>query len=119
MNPEAHLGATGPAMAALVARVGPCRLAVTPRAPYAALVHAICHQQLHARAAMAILGRFVALYPGTPFPPPDAVLATDAAALRACGLSGSKVAAIRDIAAARWTAPSRPPATPPGWTTRP
>ncbi len=86
-------------MAALVARIGPCRLTITPRAPYEALVQAISHQQLHDRAAEAIFGRFVALYPGIPFPPPEAVLATDDTALRGCGLSAGKVAAIRDIAA--------------------
>ena len=100
MSPAlAHLSAADPGLAALIQRVGPCGLVVTPREPYQALVHAISHQQLHARAAEAILGRFVALYPAHPFPPPDAVLATDVAAMRACGLSGSKVAAIRDIAA--------------------
>ncbi len=99
MSAAAHLSAADPALAALVARVGPCRLDVVPREPYEALVRAIAHQQLHARAAEAILGRFIALYPGTPFPPPDAVLATDELAMRGCGLSGSKLAAIRDIAA--------------------
>ena len=94
-----HLAAADPALAALIARIGPCLLTVEPREPYEALVRAIGHQQLHARAAEAILGRFIALYPGAPFPRPEAVLATADAALRACGLSGSKVAAIRDIAA--------------------
>jgi DNA-3-methyladenine glycosylase II len=53
---------------------------------------------VHGRAAEAILGRFVALYPGHPFPPPAAVLETPVEALRGAGLSGAKVAAIRDIA---------------------
>ena len=48
--------------------------------------------------AEAILGRFIALYPGHDFPPAPQVLDTPAEAMRACGLSGSKVAAIRDIA---------------------
>ena len=94
-----HLSAADPAFAALIARVGPCGLTVEKRDPYEALIRAISHQQLHARAAEAILARFIALYPGPGFPGPDAVLATDVAALRGCGLSGSKVAAIRDIAA--------------------
>ena len=62
-------------------------------------MRAIAHQQLHGRAAQAILGRFEALYPGDGFPSPDAVLATDEAALRGCGFSGSKIAALRDICA--------------------
>jgi DNA-3-methyladenine glycosylase II len=68
------------------------------REPYEALVRAIAHQQVHGRAAEAILGRFIALYPGHDFPPAAQVLDTPAEAMRACGLSGSKVAAIRDIA---------------------
>ena len=94
-----HLSAADSALAALIARVGPCRLTVEPGEPYPALIRAIAHQQLHARAAQAILGRFVALYPGDGFPTPDAVLATEEKALRMCGLSGSKLLAIRDIAA--------------------
>lgn len=69
------------------------------RSPYEALVRAIAHQQLHGRAAEAILGRFVALFPGGLFPRPDQVMATPDEALRACGLSGSKIAAMRDICA--------------------
>jgi DNA-3-methyladenine glycosylase II len=94
----AHLYAADPAFAALVERIGPCRLTVEPREPYEALVRAISHQQLHARAAEAILARFVALFPGAPFPPPDGVLAADEGAMRACGLSATKIAAVKDIA---------------------
>jgi DNA-3-methyladenine glycosylase II len=86
-----------PAMAALIARAGRCRLKPVQRSPYEALVRAIAHQQLHARAAEAILGRFLALYPGADFPPPEAVLSTPDPALRATGFSMSKIAAIRDI----------------------
>ena len=88
-----------PVLRRLIRRVGPCGL--TPavrRGPYEALVRAIAHQQLHGRAAQAILGRFVALYPTEPFPPPALVLATATETLRACGFSMSKIAAIRDIA---------------------
>ena len=94
-----HLASADSDLAALIGRVGPCRLAATPREPYEGLVRAICHQQLHARAAEAILGRFMDLFPGLPFPPPDCVLGTEKVALRSCGLSSGKVAAIRDIAA--------------------
>ena len=97
-------------MAALCARIGPCRIGVIrDREPYEALVRAIAHQQLHGRAAEMILGRFMALYPGVAFPSPDLVLATEEAALRGCGFSGGKVAAIRDIAlhAERGVVPTR------------
>lgn len=94
----AHLSAD-PALAAVIVRVGACRLKVIPREPYEALVRAVASQQLHARAAEAILGRFVALFPGTAFPTARAVLAVDEAVLRGCGLSANKAASVRDIAA--------------------
>jgi DNA-3-methyladenine glycosylase II len=99
MTPSEALAALDPAFAALIDRIGPCRLELEPGEPYEALVRAITHQQLHGRAARTILGRFVALYPGTAFPEPEMVLATEDSVLRSCGLSGSKIAAIRDIAA--------------------
>ena len=95
-----HLRQSCPRMHALIGRVGPCRL-VPQRGhePYEALVRAIAHQQLHGRAAATITARFLALYPGIDFPTPAMVLATETSVLRACGFSGSKVAAIQDIAA--------------------
>jgi DNA-3-methyladenine glycosylase II len=87
-----------PVLKAVIRQIGPCTLRPVKREPYGALVRAIAHQQVHGRAAEAILGRFIALYPNHDFPPADQVLATPAEAMRACGLSGSKVAAIRDIA---------------------
>ena len=87
--------------AALIKRVGPPGLVVERRrSPYAALLRAIAHQQLHGRAAEAILARFAGLYPDDAFPSPEQLLATDEAALRACGFSGSKIACLRAIAAA-------------------
>jgi DNA-3-methyladenine glycosylase II len=87
--------------AALIDRVGPPRLGVQRgRSPYEALMRAIAHQQLHGRAALAILARFEALYPPGAFPAPDLVLARSEGELRACGLSGAKIAAMRAICAA-------------------
>jgi len=87
--------------AALIRRIGPPGLVVEQRrSPYEALTRAIAHQQLHGRAALAILGRFEALYPGQSFPKPAQVLATEETALRACGFSATKIACIRAIAAA-------------------
>jgi len=86
--------------AALIGRVGPPRLDIQrQRSPYEALVRAVAHQQLHGRAAETILGRFSALFPAGEFPAPDAVMATAETALRGCGFSAGKVAAIRDICA--------------------
>ncbi len=86
------------ALKPLIRRVGPPRLSVEKRSPYEALVRAISHQQVHGRAAEAILGRFIAVFP-PPFPQPADVLNTREHVLRECGFSASKVAAIRDICA--------------------
>lgn len=88
-----------PVLRPLVKRIGPCILTPLPRPPYEALVRAIAHQQVHGRAAEAMLGRLLALHPGEGFPPPDLVAALPAEALRGCGFSASKCAAIQDIAA--------------------
>jgi DNA-3-methyladenine glycosylase II len=87
-----------PVLKRVIRQVGPCTLRPVRREPYEALVRAIAHQQVHGRAAEAILGRFIALHPGHDFPPAHAVLETPVEAMRGCGFSGSKVAAIRDIA---------------------
>jgi DNA-3-methyladenine glycosylase II len=87
-----------PAFAGLIARIGPPLLAPERRrSPYEALVRAIAHQQLHGRAAEAILARFFALFPGEGFPPPERVLALNAEILRGCGFSLGKIASLRDI----------------------
>ncbi len=83
----------------LVKRIGPCTLVPLQREPYEALIRAIAHQQVHGRAAEAMLNRFRALHEGESFPPAEFVLALPFEALRGCGFSGSKVLAIQDIAA--------------------
>ena len=93
------LAKSDPVMRRLMKQIGPCGLEPQrARQPFESLVRAIAHQQIHGKAAEAILGRFVALYPGK-FPQPAALLETDSAALRGCGFSQAKVAAILDIAA--------------------
>ena len=83
----------------LIARVGPCALQPRiEREPYEALVRAIAYQQLHGRAAEAILNRMLALFPHSPFPAPQEMLATDETLLRQCGFSASKIASIHGIA---------------------
>ena len=95
-----------PVLAPVIAQVGACRLKpVGGREPYEALVRAIAHQQVHGRAAEAMLNRLIALVPDHPFPPPAGILALPEGALRSCGFSGAKQAAILDIAhksAAGW-----------------
>lgn len=96
------LAALDPQWAAHIEAIGPCLHQPKPtRDPYQALVRAIAYQQLHAKAGDAILGRFLALYPGSAFPSPEQVLATSPEQLRACGFSASKLATIQGIARAR------------------
>jgi DNA-3-methyladenine glycosylase II len=93
-----HLGAAEPAFAPLIKRIGPCRLEPErTREPFEALIRAIAHQQLHSRAAEAILGRFLALYPEGGFPQPEQILLSDVMALKGCGWSENKIAAIHDL----------------------
>lgn len=94
-----HLAAADPAMAVLCARIGPCRLEVRRQEPYEALVRAIAHQQLHGRAAQMILARLAAhAGEGEALPCAERLAGLDDAILRACGFSGGKIAALRDIA---------------------
>jgi DNA-3-methyladenine glycosylase II len=88
-----------PMMRALITAAGPYTLRSTPAdSPFRALIRSIAHQQLHGTAAARILERFVALYAPEPFPSPEAVLATPAAALRAVGFSFAKIRALHDLA---------------------
>ncbi len=106
-----HL-ATDPDFAALIGRVGRCRLDPNrTRSPFEALVRAIAHQQVHGRAAEAILGRFLAPFGGA-FPTPADILALTDESFRAAGFSAGKTASIRDIArhADLGIVPSRPAA---------
>jgi DNA-3-methyladenine glycosylase II len=86
-----------PAMAACIARVGPCLIRPGLGDYFSALVRAIAYQQLAGKAAMAIHGRFVDSVGGGVTP--EAVMATPTEALRAAGMSAAKTASIRDLAA--------------------
>ena len=97
---DRFLAGTDPDFAALIAKVGPSRLTIErKREPYQALMRAVTYQQLHGRAAEAIMGRVIGLFPDHPFPPPEQFLARSDQELRACGLSANKLLAMRDIAA--------------------
>src|SRR5260370_30090106 len=72
--------------------------AVTLR-PFDALAESIAYQQLNGKAAATIWGRVRALYPKTKWLDPAKVLATPDEKLRGAGLSRSKTAAIKDLAA--------------------
>jgi len=96
-----HLCTVDDDLAEHIRQVGACRHEAKPaREPYEALVRAIAYQQLHAKAGDAILGRLLALYPGTQFPTPKQLLDTAEESQRACGFSAAKLATIRGIAQA-------------------
>jgi DNA-3-methyladenine glycosylase II len=70
------------------------------RSPYESLVRAVAYQQLHARAAVAILGRLTAKFAPSAFPTPEELAAAKVDELRAFGFSAAKVATIQGIARA-------------------
>jgi DNA-3-methyladenine glycosylase II len=95
-----HLAATDPRIARLIARSR--RYDITPSLairPFGALAESIAYQQLSGKAAATIWGRVRALYPRKKYLDPKLVLATPDEKLRAAGLSRSKVAALKDLAA--------------------
>jgi len=94
-----HLATADPALGAFIKRHGPLKRAQPDyHEPYEALLSAVAHQQLHAKAALSILGRLKAHCEGN-WPAPATLLAMPDIALRACGFSGAKILALRDIAA--------------------
>jgi len=93
----AHLVAQHPVFAPLVERIGPPVIVVNRIEPYQALIRSVAHQQLHGNAARAILARFAALFTTPGHPAPEAIDTIPDEALRGCGFSATKVAAIRDI----------------------
>jgi DNA-3-methyladenine glycosylase II len=93
-----EVAARDPVLANLVALAGP--IAYRPRDPdghFGALVRAITFQQLAGTAARAIHQRVRALVEG-PLTP-EALAAVPDEALRAAGLSGNKLASLRDLSA--------------------
>ena len=95
-----HLAASDPRFAALIARAKPFApgAAVLVR-PFDALAESIAYQQLSGKAAATIWGRVRALYPRRKWLDPKQVLGTTDETFRACGLSRSKTAALKDLAA--------------------
>src|ERR1700756_3979469 len=67
--------------------------------PFDALAESIAYQQLNGKAAATIWGRVRALYPKKKYLDPKLVLKTPDEKLRAAGLSRSKTAALKDLAA--------------------
>src|SRR5438045_1719338 len=94
------LAATDPRFAALIGRSRRFDVIASELVrPFDALAESIAYQQLSGKAAATIWGRVRALYPEKKYLDPKAVLKTPDRKLRGAGLSGSKVAALKDLAA--------------------
>jgi DNA-3-methyladenine glycosylase II len=95
---ERELARRDAVMKRLIREAGPCTLGSRRmRDHFGALVRSIVFQQLAGKAAMAIHGRFVALFDGQKIDP-EAVLAAGLAKLRTAGLSEAKATSIIDLA---------------------
>ena len=90
-----HLKQSDPVLAAIIERVGPCR--ITYREPtFASLVRSIAFQQLNGNAARSIFDRLVAAAGGSLTP--ESILALTPEQMRAVGLSRQKLSYMRDLA---------------------
>jgi methylated-DNA-[protein]-cysteine S-methyltransferase len=95
----AHLTARDARLARIIAKVGPPRIRLADtQSTFEALAESIVYQQLTGKAAATIHGRLCALFPRRRVRP-EPLLAHRDDALRAAGLSRSKVLALRDLAA--------------------
>ena len=83
-------------MARLIKAAGPMKMRDSMEDGFAALVRSIMYQQLAGAAAATIHGRFLKLF--SDGLSPTAVLALPEGAMRTAGVSGSKAAAIADLA---------------------
>ena len=86
-----------PVLRRLVAEAGPARVRPPAESHFEALVRAIVYQQLAGAAARAIHGRLIAALGGEVTP--ERLMSLPDEALRSAGLSGSKTASLRDLAA--------------------
>jgi DNA-3-methyladenine glycosylase II len=95
-----HVANTDPRFAALIKRSRRFDVIANKLVrPFDALAESIAYQQLSGKAAATIFGRVRALYPKRKWLDPELVLKTPDEKLRACGLSRSKTAALKDLAA--------------------
>ena len=93
-----ELATSDPRLGKLMERAGPFALRLKPtHSTLEALLESIAHQQLHGNAARAIHGRVLDLFPERT-PTAEGLLQVADAALRAAGLSASKVLSVRDLA---------------------
>ena len=94
----AHLKAADAKLAALIHSAGPFTLRLDPApSPFESLLESILYQQLHGKAAATIHRRVREHFGGDPTP--RLLLDTPDELLRACGVSGNKIKAFKDLAA--------------------
>lgn len=65
---------------------------------FQSLTESIVYQQLSGKAAATMCTRFIKLFPNKKFPTPDDVLKMKTTKMRGAGLSGQKVAYLKDLA---------------------
>jgi DNA-3-methyladenine glycosylase II len=93
----AHLRAGDAKLAALIDRVGPFAMQLRPApSPFESLLESILYQQLHGKAAATIHRRVREYFGGDPAP--QTLIDTPDEPLRAAGVSGNKIKALRDLA---------------------
>jgi DNA-3-methyladenine glycosylase II len=95
----AHLSAADPKLGRLITAVGPFTMKLkSQHSPFEALLEAIIYQQLHGKAAAAILRRLIEAF-GDLHPQPEQLMTVPDHILRGAGLSAAKALALRDLAA--------------------
>ncbi len=94
----AHLKAKDAKLGTLIDKVGPFTMRLDPApSPFESLLESILYQQLHGKAAATIHRRVREYFKGDPSP--QALIDTPDEPLRAAGVSGNKIRAMRDLAA--------------------
>ncbi len=94
-----QLAEADPKLGQLIERAGPFLLRIkSQHSPFEALLESIVYQQLHGKAAAAILKRLLMAL-GEIHPAPGHLLEAQEETLRAAGLSAGKIRALRDLAA--------------------
>jgi DNA-3-methyladenine glycosylase II len=92
-----HLSSVDERMAGLIERAGPFSMKIRPlRDLFEELTRNIIYQQLHGTAAAAIHARVLSLFKRRRLHPED-ILAASEDELRGAGLSGAKLAALKDL----------------------
>ena len=93
-----HLKSADPKLGVLIDQVGPFTLRLYHSiSPFESLLESILYQQLHGKAAATIHRRVREYYGGDPSP--KLLLETPDDILRAAGVSGNKIKALKDLAA--------------------